>query len=131
MNKKSDLENQQNVREIAETQISIQKEKASGGLGQLVQALRKSEEHLRGQQQEQIAGYVEKAANQLERISESIKTADLRQWVDQVEGLARREPAMFLGGAFALGLLGARFLKSSGRHGGYQYGMQAGQEGEH
>src|SRR6202165_1335074 len=104
MNKTSDLENQQS------------------GLGQLVQALRKSEEHLRGQQQEQIAGYVEKAANQLERISESITTADLRQWVAQGEGLARREPAMFLGGAFALGLLGARFLKSSGRHGGYPQG---------
>jgi len=27
--------------------------------------------------------------------------------------VGRREPALFLGGAFALGLLGARFLKSS------------------
>ena len=33
--------------------------------------------------------------------------------VTQVEQYARRQPAIFLGGAFALGLLGARFLKSS------------------
>ena len=36
--------------------------------------------------------------------------------------LARRQPALFVGGAFALGLLGARFLKSSSpehRYAGY------------
>jgi hypothetical protein len=35
--------------------------------------------------------------------------------VSEAEDFARRQPALFLGGAFALGLLGARFLKSSGQ----------------
>jgi hypothetical protein len=33
--------------------------------------------------------------------------------VRNVEDFARRQPALFIGGAFMLGLLGARFLKSS------------------
>jgi len=33
--------------------------------------------------------------------------------VDDAERLAHRQPALFVGGAFALGLLAARFLKSS------------------
>ena len=41
-----------------------------------------------------------------------------------LETLARREPALVLGIGFALGLLGARFFKSSERHaaGGYDAG---------
>ena len=35
--------------------------------------------------------------------------------LDDVEAFARREPAMFIGGAIAIGLLAARFLKSSRR----------------
>jgi hypothetical protein len=42
----------------------------------------------------------------------------------EAEEFARRDPALFLGVAFTLGVLGARFLKSSGRHpsstGGYR-----------
>jgi hypothetical protein len=37
------------------------------------------------------------------------------QLVGQLQHLARREPALFVGGAFALGLIGARFFKSSTR----------------
>jgi hypothetical protein len=35
---------------------------------------------------------------------------------EDLEGLARRRPALVLGGALALGLLAARFFKSSKRH---------------
>jgi hypothetical protein len=33
--------------------------------------------------------------------------------IQEVERFARRQPALFLGGAFTLGLIAARFLKSS------------------
>jgi hypothetical protein len=33
--------------------------------------------------------------------------------MNDAQRLARRQPALFVGGAFAVGLLGARFLKSS------------------
>ena len=34
---------------------------------------------------------------------------------EDLENLARRQPALMLGGALVLGLIGARFLKSSQR----------------
>jgi len=35
-----------------------------------------------------------------------------------LENLARRQPALMIGGALVLGLIGARFMKSSERRGG-------------
>lgn len=35
----------------------------------------------------------------------------------EAQDLARRRPVLFIGSAFALGLLGARFLKSSAENG--------------
>jgi len=51
----------------------------------------------------------------VENWADYVQQTDVRQMADRVESFARREPAIFLGGAFALGLLGARFLKSSRR----------------
>jgi hypothetical protein len=39
-----------------------------------------------------------------------------------LENLARRQPALMIGGALVLGLIGARFLKSSERRGTRQFG---------
>jgi hypothetical protein len=47
-----------------------------------------------------------------------------------VEDFARRNPAVFLGGAFALGLVGARFIKSSG-HRAERERWERGEVGEH
>jgi hypothetical protein len=54
-----------------------------------------------GRQAEQAADYLRRADGEL-----------LRQ---DVERLARRQPALVLGSAFVAGLIGARFLKSSER----------------
>ena len=47
--------------------------------------------------------------------SERLKNKDVTELLNDAQRLARRQPALFVGGAFALGLLGARFLKSSRR----------------
>lgn len=71
----------------------------------------------RGQLGDNVAApYVDKAADQLERFSRFLRDANPAEVVRDVERFARREPLLFLGGAFALGLLGARFLKSSAHH---------------
>jgi len=51
----------------------------------------------------------------MERVSNYLQRTDVAELVDGVEDFARREPLLFVGGAFALGLLGARFLKSTQR----------------
>jgi hypothetical protein len=68
---------------------------------------------LRDGGQPQIADYVNKAADGIERWASNMRQQDLEDAVRAVEQFARRQPAMFLGIAFGAGLAAARFLKSS------------------
>jgi hypothetical protein len=96
--------------------LDAQKDRAAEGLGSLVQALRQTSQQLREQNQgAAVDEYLTSATDQVERFSNYVRSANVSQMVNQVEQFARREPGLFLGGAFVLGLLGARFLKSSGR----------------
>ncbi|MBA2737220.1 MAG: hypothetical protein H0U50_10610 [Pyrinomonadaceae bacterium] len=60
------------------------------------------------------AKYSDSLAKQIEQISDYFEQNDVRAMISDVERFARRNPAVFIGGAFAVGLLVARFLKSSG-----------------
>jgi hypothetical protein len=100
------------ARQGAFNKLDSQRERAATGLGSMVDALRESGRQLQGQNAT-MASYVDGAASQLERFSGGIRERDLQQIVRDVEGFARERPAIFMGGAFALGLGMARFLKSS------------------
>jgi hypothetical protein len=95
------------------SQLDSQKERAAGSIGSAAQALRQTAQQLRDQHEEMFVPYLENAASYIDRFSGYLKERDIRQMMDEVEGFARREPGLFLGGAFALGFLAARFLKSS------------------
>ena len=84
-------------------------------IGALAEAFRRTGEHLRSEHQERVAGFTESAARQADRVADYIRTFDPRTARDDLESLARRQPALVLGGAVALGLLSARFFKSSKR----------------
>jgi hypothetical protein len=101
------------VRERAAAQLSTQKDRATDGLGSVAQAVRQSTRQLRDSKHETIAQYVEKAADQIDRASNELKNRDVSQLVNDVQRFARKQPALFVGSAFALGIVGARFLKSS------------------
>ena len=100
---------------VAESQLSKQKKTASGTLDQVAEAIRMTGDRLRDSGQDRVAHYAQQASDQVKRLSESIRDAQPREVLRRVEDVARREPALFLGGAFLLGLIGARFLKSSER----------------
>ena len=114
------------VRESANAQLASQKDRATDGLGSVAQAVRQTTQQLREGQHDTLAQYVEQAANQLERFSQSLKNKDVNELVSDAQQLARRQPALFIGSAFAIGLLGARFIKSSApesqARGNQQYG---------
>lgn len=93
--------------------MSKGKNRAADTLGAVAQSLLFSSQQLRDQDRRTVGGVVEKAANRMEHWADYMQNTDAREMADRVENFARREPAIFLGGAFALGLLGARFLKSS------------------
>jgi hypothetical protein len=101
------------VRERATAQLSTQKDRATDGLGSVAQAVRQSTQHLRENKQDAIANYVEKAADQIDRFSTQLRNRDVGELVNEVQRFARRQPALFVGSAFAIGVIGARFLKSS------------------
>ena len=93
--------------------VGDQQEKSAGDLGNVAKALRQTSKQLDGN----IASpYVGQVADQVDRAAEFLRTANVKEVVGSVESFARREPLLFLGGAFALGILGARFLKSSSHH---------------
>lgn len=62
---------------------------------------------------EHAAKYTETVANKLENIAAYFDKADLRGVAKDIESYARQNPAIFLGAAFALGVVAARFIKSS------------------
>jgi hypothetical protein len=59
------------------------------------------------------AEYTVAAANKLEGAAQYFERTDLKGMARDVEAYARRNPAIFLGAAFAVGVLAARFFKST------------------
>lgn len=98
------------------SQLSTQKERAASSIGTVAQALRQTSQQMSQQDQGGVTQYIDRAADQIERLSGYIQNKEVGELVDDVERYARRQPALFLGGAFVLGLLGARFLKSSSQN---------------
>jgi len=103
----------QQGREQAKGQIATQKERASGELHGISQALQKTAEQLKEQDQEPIGRYADQASEQAEKLSNYLSGRDAEQLLNEAEDLARNKPAIFLGGAFVIGVAAARFLKSS------------------
>ena len=57
--------------------------------------------------------YLSKAGEQVQRFADYLQNTEPRELVANTESFARRQPALFLGSAFALGVLAARFLKAT------------------
>src|SRR5829696_2191060 len=101
------------VRDKATSQLNEQKTRATDSLGDVAQAVRQSTQHLREQQYDTVAQFVERAADQIERFSNHLRERDLNQLVGEAQRFARQQPAVFIGSSFAAGMLAARFIKAS------------------
>ena len=99
------------------SQLENQKHQASQRMEPVQTALRETAQQLRNQDQGSTAEYVDKAGDQLQRFSGYLRETDVDEIIDEVRGVARRRPALFLGGAAALGFFATRFLKSSSQQG--------------
>ena len=100
--------------EQVSSRLDMGKDYAAETISGLAQALRQTGQHLRSEgAQPTIAQYVDTGAERLERFSGHLRQRSTDELIAQVEWFARRNPATFAGGAFALGLLAARFLRST------------------
>jgi len=102
----------QEAKKVAESKLGVGKDYAADQLGAVAYALRHTTEQLRAEENP-VTDLVAKAATSVDDVSHYIQTRTLSELINDVEGFARREPAMFLGGSFMVGLLGGRFLKSA------------------
>lgn len=99
--------------EQVKSQLANQKHEAAQRLTPIQTALRETAQQLRKQGQGPVAEYADKTSDGVERVSSYLRETDVDEMVEEARGFARSRPAFFLGGALALGFLGARFLKSS------------------
>ncbi|PWC33333.1 hypothetical protein [Azospirillum sp. TSO35-2] len=94
--------------------LEQQTDRAADQLGGVANALHKAAEQLNAENNGVVADYAVQAADRVERVADMLRDASLDDIVGEVEGFARRQPEVFIGAAFAVGFLAARFIKSSG-----------------
>ncbi len=124
------------VRSAAESQkeratrmAGQQKDKAIDKVNALAAALKASGDCLRQNQEGRIAEYIERASDRLSSYAERMRDRDLQDMLREAKDMARKNPSLFLGGAFAIGFALTRFLKSSQSEAGYGQGAEF--SGEH
>ena len=107
-----------------QNELDQQKQRATEALGGVTEALHKVGDTLRESDQDAFAHYADTAAEQIEAFTRSIRNRSVGELLDEAERFARRDAGLFIGGAFLVGVFGARFLKASapdrfGQGGGY------------
>ena len=103
------------ARERAQSSLGESKNQLADQIGSLADALRRTTEHLRSEEQTRFAGLTDTLARQINQVANYVRDKDAAAMRNDLENLARRQPAVVLGGALVLGLVGARFFKSSER----------------
>jgi hypothetical protein len=61
----------------------------------------------------QAARYIRKAGGQVESVASAVREREPRELLQDLEDFARRQPAVFFGGAMLLGFAALRFIKSA------------------
>ncbi len=91
-----------------------QSHRAADQIGSVAHALHQAAEQLEAENNGTAARYTIMAADRVEQFADTLRNSTVDDLVGQVEGFARRQPEIFLGAAFGVGFLFARFIKSSG-----------------
>ncbi|HYG87696.1 MAG TPA: hypothetical protein VD978_15660 [Azospirillum sp.] len=96
------------------TVFEQQSHRAADQVGSVAQALHSAAKQLEAENNGAVARYTGIAADRVEQFADTLRNSTIDDIVAQVEGYARRQPEIFLGAAFGIGFLFARFIKSSG-----------------
>jgi len=105
------------IQQKVTSRVDEQKNRAADGLGGIADVIRNAGNELRAEN-EALASYVDAASDQMRRFADQIREKGVSEMMDDVNQFARRRPALFIGGAFLVGIGLARFLKSSAGSGG-------------
>ncbi len=100
------------AREAAEQSIHDGKTRAAEQLAAVGGAVRRAADKLYDQNNDALAEYVDGAAERVESVARHIDEHDLAELAGDVRTMARRKPALFLGGLFVAGLASAQLLRA-------------------
>jgi ABC-type transporter Mla subunit MlaD len=100
------------AKSTATRQANSQRARAATTLDGAADAMRQVSDRMR-QDEPSVASVTAMAADRTQDIARYLQQTDVNDMIHGVEDFARRQPLLFLGGAFALGLLGSRLLKAS------------------
>jgi hypothetical protein len=93
--------------------VSQRKDQAAERLNSFASVLRDTAGKLNEQDENGVGQYADRAAQQVERLSNYLRDRDVSTFLRDTETFARRHPDVFLGGVFLAGLVLARFFKAS------------------
>ena len=101
------------VRQQARSAVKEQQDYAAERLSSVSEALHDSANRLREDEATAFASLIEQAADRIDNFSQYLREQDIRDMIDAAQHWARRNPVLFLGGSFVLGLVIARLVKST------------------
>ena len=101
------------VKHEGEEFLSERKSLVAGQFTNISGAIRRAADKLHDTDSKFIADYVDRAADKVDDVGRYIDEHDLRDVMEDVGVVARRQPLLFAGGMFLAGLAAARFLKAS------------------
>ncbi|MBP0437131.1 hypothetical protein [Tianweitania sediminis] len=101
------------AKKVATEQAEAAQQTLGSYLQNFVGALNAAGEHLKKNDQSQVAGLVDSAAGSVDDLARTVKEKPLDQVVDQLRSFGRSNPTILLAGSVLAGLAAARFLKSS------------------
>ena len=96
-------------------QLGTQKSKAAEGLNTFTDAIMQTASTLEEKGQAPIANAVSGLAEKVDDFAGYLQNKSVDELASDITNYAKKNPQVFVGGAFVLGLALARFLKSSGK----------------
>lgn len=101
------------ARQQAKRQFNQGRETVSSGMDKVAHAVRAAASDLQEQNSTGLSGYVTDIAESMSSLAESLRGKNIDELMQEVGGIAKRNPALFVTGSVAIGFGLARFAKSS------------------
>jgi len=101
------------VKDQASAVAQQQMTSAAEGLESAAGAVNTVGDRLRENHLGELSQYTDLAAEQIEKLASWLRTTTPEEIAHDIEDFAKKQPAVFVAGALALGLIGVRFLRST------------------
>ncbi len=99
------------LRDRVAAAASAQKDRAADRLDSMADTARLASDQLRASSN-LVASWIDAAGSQLLHVADGLRDKEPGELLDEVTALARRRPALFLGGAFLLGVGVAQLVRN-------------------